>query len=1343
MILKINRRYIVAVAVILTAAATHAQYAPPAGGEDFFDFLSPYSVGRGATVTSDESPTADALNPAASGLSQRVTLDIGYAALAGLGETVTGVGGHVLNLGGILPTRAGVVTSSLHYLTSDYDEVELGSTFGLNLSFAKALYPNLLIGIGGNLYLGGAAGTVETGVTADIGLLHVPGRSYGLRNLRVALVLQELGKWYRPIPGRSGLPSPFTPRAGIAFDPVDTDEVHVGVYADAALPTFRNLRVSLGGVATFQDVFSIYGGFRLDARQLIDPSIANRSLIPSFGISVNFDTNFQDESSFIGRQGWNRSEVRTRAAAAPLYGGVWALSTGANIPLGVVDSAPPEIAVDYEDVVYISPNNDGISDDVSLDVSIRDQRYLQGFEFRIEDSQGHVVRLIENKEERPETEGFQNVLDRLFAVETGIEAPDRLRWDGTADTGGVVEDGDYRMFVSAWDDNGNQAEVGPFDVVVDATPPTVTVRPIPRTERIFSPNNDGIKDQVVIEQTGSRELLWSAWIEDANGETVYERRWTDSAPATIAWEGRNNQGELLADGIYGYTVTSTDEAGNSTTASIGNIIINNQSTPITLTIDSSVFSPNGDGTADFVTLFPDVPVTDGIISWNVRVRTDEGRIVRTIEDSGTPPAKISFAGRTESGARLPEGPYYADMTVTYENGNRPQAQSPPFVVDLTPPDAAVTADTAVFSPNGDGNLDAVTFFQEASTEQRWSGTITGPNGEEVRSYEWLQQPDPRHVWSGQDERGRPVPDGEYTYVLRATDAAGNRFVSSPVTVRKDTSETAVILTAEYDVFSPNADGNRDRLRLFPQVDSDARVVGYEIEVHTDSGEAVRSYSGRSAMPESIVWDGKDDSGRWVGDGAYRAHITAEFANGNREEGRSAPILVDTQFPDVTVRTPFEIFSPDGDGRRDEIQFTQSSSSEALWEGHIRGTDGTVVRSYYWKGAAQSFTWDGTDEAGNVVTDGFYTYEISATDAAGNSAAARIDGIVVDSRQTTVFVTANRESFSPNGDDVLERLELQAYTNLVDGATRWELAILSETGRVVRVFNGSDVLASRTIEWDGTDSVGQVVDGVYRARFTVEYEKGNRPVESSGSFTVDTAPPEVNLTLAPVPFSPDNDGVNDELAISIDVQDSSPIRAWRFEILDRNDRFFHQFAGRGDPAREIIWDGRSSDGELVISAESYPYRFTISDDVGNITQTSGTIPIDILVVRDGDRLKVQIADITFQPNSPRLVTDPTTRQGARNRAILLRLAEVFDRYSTYRIRIEGHAVNITGTEREEREELRPLSLARAQEVQDALVELGMNPRRISVLGRGGTDPVVPHTDTENRWKNRRVEFILLR
>ena len=42
---------------------------------------------------------------------------------------------------------------------------------------------------------------------------------------------------------------------------------------------------------------------------------------------------------------------------------------------------------------------------------------------------------------------------------------------------------------------------------------------------------------------------------------------------------------------------------------------------------------------------------------------------------------------------------------------------------------------------------------------------------------------------------------------------------------------------------------------------------------------------------------------------------------------------------------------------------------------------------------------------------------------------------------------------------------------------------------------------------------------------------------------------------------------------------------------------------------------------------------------------------------------------------------------------------------------------------------------------ALVQRGLESWRISTVGLGGSIPVVPFGDLENRWKNRRVEFVL--
>jgi outer membrane protein OmpA-like peptidoglycan-associated protein len=285
-------------------------------------------------------------------------------------------------------------------------------------------------------------------------------------------------------------------------------------------------------------------------------------------------------------------------------------------------------------------------------------------------------------------------------------------------------------------------------------------------------------------------------------------------------------------------------------------------------------------------------------------------------------------------------------------------------------------------------------------------------------------------------------------------------------------------------------------------------------------------------------------------------------------------------------------------------------------------------------------------------------------------------------------------------------------------------------------------------WDGGGDSGRAREGVYQAVFKVQYLKGNLPQAQSTPFKLDVSAPEVELSVAPQPFSPDNDGVDDELNIQIKVQDLTGVADWRIDIVDPVGNPFWSVSGKGTPTEKIIWNGVSDTGELVQSAEDYPISMAIQDKLGNARKVERLIPVDVLVIREGDRLKIRIASITFPPNSADLAAVTEVDKALRNDRTLARLFEIFNKYSAYRILIEGHA-NITRLwsqeemDKENNQELIPLSLARAQAVKAALVKLGLDGGRISVSGLGGSKPIVPFSDEENRWKNRRVEFILIK
>ena len=760
----------------------------------FLDLSSPQFVGGNGGTATDDSPMGTLLNPSISADRQRTTFDLSYLALTQLTPGFSW-GGNVVNLGLTWPTRVGVLTGIARFANADFPGTGLdwGSQGSLNVSFSKDLFPDLYIGAGLGFQFGS-----DWGLGLDLGFTSLVGDLGFMKDFRWGGAIRDIGKGYgtSSTAGSLGNPTPFTPAVGASFLLVKTDSLQLGISPDLSFPSFQDIRGSLGIDFTVADMFSLSLGGVLDLRQLlgVEPS---RSLPLQFGMSLRLN------GLGVKTGGQDVTEIRTSISATPLTSGVWAFGSGITVPIGVRDVTAPSITIDTTGEKYISPNFDGIKDDLILTLAITDDRYVKGFTFTITDDKGAVVRTIQNKEDRPENADFQNILSRLAYVKTGIAIPDSLRWDGKSDAGVVVPDGTYHYQVEAWDDNNNRGKSGLGTVVVDVTPPAVTAS---APYLIFSPDGDSNKDTLPIAQTGSSEDVWTGTIRTIAGDTVRTYTWKNSAPPSFEWDGKTDPGTFAPDGVYSYSVTATDRAGNAGTAQLDNIIIDTRPTPVGLTIDLSFFSPNGDGVKDTVTFTPQVPVATGIETWSLAIADEKGAARRTISGKLSIPAAIPWDGKDDAGVLLPEGAYIGTLTVLYVNGKNPKASSPSVTIDVTAPRAAAKAEYDVFSPNGDGNKDTVTIFQDTSDELFWTGTIRNSAGKDVKSMVWRGRADDKWVWDGKGDDGSLLPDGTYVYSMTSTDRAGNSVTSTPISIRIDTEETPVRVSADPVYFSPNGDG---------------------------------------------------------------------------------------------------------------------------------------------------------------------------------------------------------------------------------------------------------------------------------------------------------------------------------------------------------------------------------------------------------------------------------------------------------------------------------------------------------------------------------------------------------
>jgi flagellar hook assembly protein FlgD len=1339
------------------------------GSETVLDLASPELAGRGAFITSQGGAPASVANPAAGGDAQRIVFDAG--ALLLLSTSAGGGLGTTIELGALFPTKYAVFGGSLHFLTSPgFDgQFPVGTTFGGNLNAAKELYPGFNVGLGFNL--GGGQDDDKDGVmtvAGDVGIRHNLGKVGPLQNFTYAFVFRGLGKSY--------MPGAFTPNLGISFDFIHLygrddkpDPLAAKFNADFSFPTFENVTGKFGVSATVAELVTLAASAGFNVRDWQESGDRKPKWIPSIGLTVNLGL-LSSGKRIAGGRLPSDGDLGISLGFKPLYGDIIAIGPGVSWSVGVLDKRPPVIVADYSDVMWISPNNDGKADVLEFPVTITDQRYVAEWKMEIFDESGNLVRTYRNKETRVETLGFKNVVNRLIAGKAGVEVPPGFRWDGIFDSGDIAADGAYTFVISATDDNGNTASTDVYTVMVDNTAPEIQVEEIADAAKIFSPDGDGNKDTVAIAQSGSEEELWDGGIYNAAGEKIRSFAFRNEAPSPIVWDGADDAGRIVQDGVYSYRTASTDRALNSGDASIGNIIVSTLQPRVSLTINDAFFSPNGDGVKDTLTLNALAPVKEGVTGWSVTVRDNSGTVRRTMTgDSSSPvPERILFDGRGDYGTVLSEGAYNAELSVSYRNGYVSGSLSPVFTLDITPPRATVRTEYNAFSPNNDGVQDEMIFIQEGSAEILWVGEIRrsgAPASERpLRTMRFAGTPPARVVWDGLTDTGSPAPDGEYTYQLSATDLAGNTGGSAasggfPARFVLSTADTPVMISTDLRAFSPNNRG-RDAINIIPQLQVATGISSWRIDALNSAGTVVRSFNGTTAIPGSISWNGRDAAGNVVPDGAYTAQIEVRYAAGNQPTAQSRPFSVDTVAPRATVSAPYTLFSPNGDDRKDTLPLAIATEGNDTWIASIVNPRGEEMQSWTWTGAAPaSVSWDGSDKAGNTVPDGAYRFVLGSTDEAGNSAAIPLDAITVDSRVPRAFLTASQTAVAPRSGPAGEALRFSVILSPRDGIESWTLELKDDTGATRRRFPapGAELAAPpETISWNGYDDNGALREGRFTPQLSVAYTKGDLVSVSAPPILVDITGPSLSFAYEPEFFSPDNDGVNDELFMYLGVQDQSPIANWSLEIKERDLmsgelRPFYRIEGRGSPAERALWDGRSSRGELVQSATDYPYVFTATDALGNSGSLDGAIEVDILVIRDGDNLKIQVPSIIFRANQADFVgkdADPVNglsqAQIDNNNRVLRRIAQSLNKFREYRVQVEGHA-NPTSRNPPPAEAQGDLDLSerRARAVVDSLVGFGVTRSRLGSIGRGSSRPIIVFDDHDNWWKNRRVEFILIK
>jgi outer membrane protein OmpA-like peptidoglycan-associated protein len=344
-------------------------------------------------------------------------------------------------------------------------------------------------------------------------------------------------------------------------------------------------------------------------------------------------------------------------------------------------------------------------------------------------------------------------------------------------------------------------------------------------------------------------------------------------------------------------------------------------------------------------------------------------------------------------------------------------------------------------------------------------------------------------------------------------------------------------------------------------------------------------------------------------------------------------------------------------------------------------------------------------------------------------------------ESAITLRAGTGSFSPEHSD--------AQRFFIDGAANqpiasWSFVVTDANGTVVSEQSGAGA-PPEVVEWDGSTADGTAPEGRYTTTLTVVYDDGSERSVTTNPFLVDMTIPRPSFRLSGVPFTPDGDGVRDELIITIDAEDASPITDWLFQIQTPEGRVLARFNDSSDVPRTARWNGRPGGGFVVSSGDEYRIVGGVRDEAGNEGRTETSFVVGAMTEQYRGRPRIVLPSIQFPANSAR-IEEASVEARQRFEEVIDRLARILSS-TDQRVLIEGHAnaTRFRGAEpdpAEQRTELIPLSRARAEVVRNALVARGIGANRLEIDGVGAGDPVVDFSATD-RVRNRRIEFYVIR
>lgn len=461
----------------------------------------------------------------------------------------------------------------------------------------------------------------------------------------------------------------------------------------------------------------------------------------------------------------------------------------------------------------------------------------------------------------------------------------------------------------------------------------------------------------------------------------------------------------------------------------------------------------------------------------------------------------------------------------------------------------------------------------------------------------------------------------------------NKFTLNLMWKKLLASVTAVMLFStvsfagilDYDVAAPQQDllsnftvsdtvlesGGNDSVNI--QFTVSSAVFTYVIVKNSSNAVVLEDYVSNKAGTFTYTWSGEDDDNDQLANGAYKISVHAVDFNNfseptivDQENNKTVTIGNGATNDEIEV-TNFEAdpstFSVE-DGEDTEISF---EVSEDAYLTAVIKKNGTVIREFsdyeddwYDKEDDHSINWDGTDDDDDEVSEGTYTFELTAE----NDDAEVTKTITITVADEATSTSGVIESFTLNPksswDPTEDELEIEYELN--DEA---DVTIEAKNGnKVIEIMEEDDQDDDEYTEpWDGTDDDGDYIkEGTWEIILRADGDKVSKTIN------VEFEKPEIEEAfVTKASFDPSEDESTNlvfkadaDAVVKVEVYQGSKREFVLVDDMDVNK----------DDWYSVEWDGTDDDNDEVDEGTDWKFKIIAENESDDDVMDSVTVEVDV-------------------------------------------------------------------------------------------------------------------------------------